>query len=161
MPLVRAGRRYRFSASHRLHTPLLSAEENRAIYGKCNNPYGHGHDFVMDVVFCGELRQPEGRLLPLAALDAFVREVVLRHFDHVDLNTQIEEFAGLPSTSENLARVLIARLESAWPQWFSSGAVKLEKVRIWETARNIFEESAGAGQLQAGSRSLVNTETKS
>lgn len=161
MSQVRVGRRYRFSASHRLHTPLLSAEENRAIYGKCNNPYGHGHDFVMDVVFTGELRQPEGRLLPLAALDAFVREVVLRHFDHVDLNTQVEEFAGLPATSENLSRVLLHRLESAWPHWFSARAAILEKVRIWETARNIFEESAGAGRSQAGSRSLVNTDTQS
>ncbi len=160
MPHVRVGRRYRFSASHRLHTPLLSAEENRAVYGKCNNPYGHGHDFVMEVVFSGELTQPAGRLLPLAALDAFMNEVVLRHFDHADLNTRIEEFAGLPPTSENLARVLLGRIESAWPHWFAARAVNLEKVRIWETARNIFEESAMAGRGHAGARSLVKTETK-
>lgn len=159
MARVRVGRRYRFSASHRLHTPLLSDAENRAIYGKCNNPYGHGHDFVIDIVFSGELRQPAGRLLPLAALDAFVKEVVLRRFDHADLNTQIAEFAGLPATTENLSRVLLARLESAWPHWFSGSGARLEKVRIWETARNIFEESARAGR-EAGATSLASAEMK-
>lgn len=144
MPWIRAGRRYRFSASHRLHTPLLSDARNREVYGKCNNPYGHGHNFILEIVIEGELRQPEGRLVPLAALDAFVGEIVLKRFDHVDLNSQVEEFLAAPPTSENLARVLARRLNQAWPHWFGGLPAKLEKVRIWETPRNIFEERVGA-----------------
>jgi len=143
MARVLLGRRYRFSAAHRLHTPLLSDEENRAIYGKCNYPYGHGHNFVLEIVISGELPPVTGRLLPLAALDGFVREVILSRFDHVNLNTQVGEFSALSPTTENLSRVVLRRLESAWPHWFGGRGVKLEKVRIWETGRNIFEESAG------------------
>lgn len=143
MAWVRVGRRYRFSASHRLHTPLLSEARNREVYGKCNNPYGHGHNFVLEVVVVGEAAQPGGRLIPLAALDAFLGAVILSRFDHRDLNTEIEEFAGMPPTSENLARVVLRRLSAAWPLWFAGHAARLEKVRIWETQRNIFEEMAG------------------
>ncbi len=146
MPSVRLGRRYRFSASHRLHTPLLSEERNREVYGKCNNPYGHGHNFVLEVMIAGEVKAPGGRLMPLQALDAFIEAIVLKHFDSIDLNTQIEEFAGLPPTSENLTKVLARRLTAAWPHWFGSSATHLEKVRIWETPRNIFEEAAGDGR---------------
>lgn len=159
-PRVSIGRRYRFSASHRLHTPLLSDEENRSVYGKCNNPYGHGHNFTLEVVYSGIIGQPAGRVLPLAALDAFISEVVLRDFDNVDLNTQIEEFAGVPPTSENLARVLSRRLYSAWPLWFPHQGAKLEKVRIWETARNIFEQSTGPDVRQHAAVPLARAEIK-
>lgn len=163
MPCVRLGRRYRFSASHRLHTPLLSEEQNREVYGKCNNPFGHGHNFVLEVVISGEVPESEGRMLPLAMLDRFVETVVLRRFDSVDLNTQIEEFAGLPPTSENLTRVLVERLSAAWPHWFGRLGPRLEKVRIWETPRNIFEERAGdrldRGELAASTPARAESQT--
>lgn len=147
MARVRCGRRYQFSASHRLHTPLLSDDRNREIYGKCNNPYGHGHNFVLEVVVEGEVAQPGGRLMPLAALDGFVEAVILRRFDHVDLNTGIEELAGVPPTSENLARVVLRRLAAAWPLWFAGHPARIERVGIRETPRNVFEEFAGAAEV--------------
>jgi 6-pyruvoyltetrahydropterin/6-carboxytetrahydropterin synthase len=149
MSSVRLGRRYRFSASHRLHTPMLSDERNREVYGKCNNPYGHGHNFVLEVVIAGELNQPGGRLMPLQLLDTFIDAIVIKRFDNMDLNTQIEEFAGLPPTSENLARVLARRLTAAWPHWFGAIEPRLEKVRIWETPRNVFEETTGGERERA------------
>jgi 6-pyruvoyltetrahydropterin/6-carboxytetrahydropterin synthase len=161
MPFVRAGRRYRFSASHRLHTPLLNDERNREVYGKCNNPYGHGHNFILEVVIAGEVRTPGGRLLPLRLLDAFITELVLRHFDHVDLNTQVEEFAAAPPTSENLARVIARRLAAAWPVWFAGLEARLEMVRIWETPRNIFQEEVGVPEAQSGFQTAARAEAKS
>jgi 6-pyruvoyltetrahydropterin/6-carboxytetrahydropterin synthase len=132
-------RRYRFSAAHRLDTPLLSAERNRAVYGKCNNPHGHGHDYTVEVSVVGEVPPETGRLLPLAMLDLFAEEVVVKPFDRRNLNLEVAEFAPLVPTTENLAEVLARRVALAWPRWFSESAGRFEKLRIWETRRNIFE----------------------
>jgi 6-pyruvoyltetrahydropterin/6-carboxytetrahydropterin synthase len=145
MPFVRAGRRYRFSASHRLHTPLLTGEQNRAVYGKCNNPYGHGHDYTVELSLTGELDGEAGRLVPLALLDRFVEEVVLKPFDRRNLNVEVAEFALLVPTTENLAEVLARRVAAAWPRWFGDGPARFEKLRIWETRKNIFEVFANGG----------------
>jgi 6-pyruvoyltetrahydropterin/6-carboxytetrahydropterin synthase len=139
MPRVRLTRRYRFSSAHRLHSPLLSEDDNRATYGKCNNPFGHGHNYVLDVTIEGELDENLGRLIPLDQLDAFVRRTVVDPMHLANLNTQIEEFAGLVPTTENLAAVAARRLASAWPLAFPGSMVLLEKVRIWETRNNIFQ----------------------
>jgi 6-pyruvoyltetrahydropterin/6-carboxytetrahydropterin synthase len=138
-PQVRLGRRYRFSASHRLHTDLLSAERNREVFGKCNNPYGHGHDYVMEVVLAGSVDPAAGRLVPLDMLDHFIRRVWLDQVDRRNLNLDLAEFAALVPTTENLALVAARRLAEAWPHWFGDRPAKLEKVRIWETPNNIFE----------------------
>lgn len=138
-PGVRLGRRYRFSASHRLHTDLLSAERNREVFGKCNNPYGHGHDYVMEIVLAGEADRVSGRLVPLDMLDHFVRRVWLDQVDRRNLNLDLAEFAAIVPTTENLALAAAKRLSEAWPHWFGGRRVRLEKVRIWETPRNIFE----------------------
>ena len=136
---VRLTRRYRFSAAHRLHTPLLTDAENRDVYGKCNNPHGHGHDYTMEVSVFGPVHPKLGRLVAVDQLDQFVETVILRQFDRRNLNVEVAEFGGVVPTTENLAEVLVRRLESAWPVAFGERAARLEKVRIWETKRNIFE----------------------
>jgi len=129
-------RRYRFSASHRLDTPALSTEENRKLYGKCNNPYGHGHDYVLDVTVAGSPDE-SGQVAQREELDAVVRERVLERFDHHNLNTDIAELAGVVPTTESLAVTIEKALADRWPL-----AAKLDRVRISETDRNIFELKA-------------------
>jgi 6-pyruvoyltetrahydropterin/6-carboxytetrahydropterin synthase len=147
MPQVTLTRRYRFSASHRLHTPLLDEARNFEVYGKCNNPYGHGHNYLLEVAITGAPDEATGRLMPLAELDRFVERVILEAVDHKDLNTQLEEFAALKPilvpTTENLAAVVAARLAREWPAAFPASAPRLEMLRIHETERNIFEVRAG------------------
>jgi 6-pyruvoyltetrahydropterin/6-carboxytetrahydropterin synthase len=130
---VKLTRRYRFSASHRLDTPALSADENRKLYGKCNNPYGHGHDYVLDVTVEGSPDQ-SGQVVCREALDLLVRERVLARFDHHNLNTDIAELAGVVPTTESLAVTIEKTLADRWPL-----PAKLDRVRISETDRNIFE----------------------
>ena len=140
---MRLTRRYRFSASHRLHAPALDEQRNREIYGKCNNPYGHGHDYTLEVAVAGEPASATGRLIALGELDRLVESVILKAMDRRDLNSQVEEFGRLVPTTENLAAVVAARLAAAWPGAFAGAAARLEKVRIHETKRNIFEVSLG------------------
>ena len=141
---MRLTRRYRFSASHRLHAPALDDERNREIYGKCNNPYGHGHDYTLEVAVAGEPASATGRLIALGELDRLVESVILKAMDRRDLNSQVEEFGKLVPTTENLAAVVAARLAKAWPAAFAGAAARLEKGRIHETNRNIFEVHLGA-----------------
>ncbi len=129
-------RRYRFSASHRLDTPALSAEENRKLYGKCNNPYGHGHDYVLDVTVAGS-PDDSGQIASREALDVLVAERILKRFDHRNLNTDIAELTGIVATTESLAVVIENALAHDWPL-----VAKLDRVRISETERNIFELEA-------------------
>ena len=128
--------RYRFSASHRLDTPAMSPEENRKLYGKCNNPYGHGHDYVLDVTVAGSPDE-SGQVVRRGALDALVRERILARFDHHNLNTDIAELAGVVPTTESLAVTIEKALADGWPL-----QAKLDRVRISETERNIFELKA-------------------
>ena len=130
---MRLTRRYRFSASHRLDTPALSPEENRRLYGKCNNPYGHGHDYVLDIALEGPL-DASGQVVNREALDAWVTERVLARLDHQNLNAGVAELVGSVPTTENLARAIEQNLRSGWPL-----APRLRHVRISETDRNIFE----------------------
>ncbi len=146
---IRLTRRYRFSSSHRLHSPMLSDSENRQVYGKCNNPYGHGHDYLLEVVIAGEPDPVTGRLLPLALLDELVNRVILSPMDRRDLNSEIDEFAGLVPTTENLAIVVARRLESAWAHALSGAAARLDKIRIHETKNNIFQISVSDSALPA------------
>ena len=161
--LVRLTRRYRFSASHRLHAEGLSEEENRAVYGKCNNPYGHGHDYVMDVTVRGEVDPRLGRLISIEQLDAFVRRTVVEPMAHRNLNVEVREFAALVPTTENLARAAAARIAQAWPLAFPGAAALPEKVRIWETKRNIFEVIIGgpaAREHEAETHAALTKESK-
>src|SRR5579863_9476863 len=114
---VRLTARYRFSASHRLATPALSAEDNREIYGKCNNPYGHGHDYVLEVSVAGPL-DLSGRVAPVSALDDLVNRHVIRDFEHRNLNVDVPDFAACAPTSENIALAIRERLTEHWSERF-------------------------------------------
>jgi 6-pyruvoyltetrahydropterin/6-carboxytetrahydropterin synthase len=148
--VFRVTRRYQFSASHRLHSGELSEEENRRLYGKCNNPHGHGHNYVVEVSVRGPLEGATGRAVDVAVLDELVQREVVRPFDHRNLNREVAVFAGvaptwvptLVPTSENLGLEICRRLKRNWKQVFPGEWPKLEKIRIGETARNIFEVRA-------------------
>jgi len=125
-------RRYRFSASHRLHQPGWSQQENQRVYGKCANEYGHGHNYVLDVALTGPVDPATGMVTNLADLDAFIEREVLAEFDHVYLNEQVAAFRSLVPTAENMCRVLFERLR-AYPH------ARLEAVGLEETGANSFE----------------------
>ena len=126
------GRRYTLSASHRLHTNALTVEENRATYGKCNNPHGHGHNYVVEVMVGGAVDPETGMVVDMAALDEVVRARVIERFDHANLNLD-PLFANRVPTTENLSREVFALLKDALPTG------KLERVRVEETENNFFE----------------------
>ncbi|MFY9853680.1 MAG: 6-carboxytetrahydropterin synthase [Terracidiphilus sp.] len=126
------GRRYTISASHRLHTNAFSAEENRAAYGKCNNPHGHGHNYVVEVVISGPVDPETGMVINMSALDDVVHSQVIERFDQANLNLD-PLFANRVPTTENLSRVVFALLKDALP------AGKLRRVRLEETENNFFE----------------------
>ena len=140
--MFRVTRRYRFAASHRLHAPRLSEEENRRVYGKCNNPYGHGHNYVLEVSARGPLDSVTGRALDPAALDRLVERQVLAPFDHRNLNVEAPVFASAVPTSENLAVEIRYRLKAGWSAEFPDEWPKLDRVRIAETDNNMFEIGA-------------------
>jgi 6-pyruvoyltetrahydropterin/6-carboxytetrahydropterin synthase len=134
-------RRYSFAASHRLHSGQLSEAENQRLYGKCNNPYGHGHNYVVEVTLAGPVDPATGMIANLADLDAYVQKNVLEDFDHRYMNEEIPVFAKQVPTTENLCIEIFNRLRS-FP------GARLARVRIEETARNSFEYS-GDGATRA------------
>lgn len=125
-------RRYRFSASHRLHSAQLGEAENRRVYGKCNNPYGHGHNYVVEVAVSGAVDPATGMIANLADLDAFVDREVIEPFDHKYLNEEIAEFQKNVPTTEMVCVEIFNRLRR-FP------LARLERVRVEETERNSFE----------------------
>ena len=106
------GRRYALSASHRLHSDALSADENQAAYGKCNNPYGHGHNYVVEVLVGGAVDQETGMVINLADLDGSVRRRVMDRFDHTNLNLD-PLFVNRVPTTENLCRAVFELLDGS------------------------------------------------
>jgi 6-pyruvoyltetrahydropterin/6-carboxytetrahydropterin synthase len=120
------------SASHRLHTDALTAEENRAAYGKCSNPHGHGHNYVVEVLVGGEVDRETGMVVDLVALDEAVRARVLDRFDHANLNGDAV-FADRVPTTENFCRTIFGLMRDALP------GGELEHVRVEETENNFFE----------------------
>ena len=128
-------RRYRFAASHRLHTAKLSESENRRVYGKCSNPYGHGHNYVIEVTVTGPLDPETGMIANLGELDPFVQREVIEPFDQKFLNEEVPEFREQVATTENVCREIFRRLKS-FP------LAKLERVRVEETSKNSFEIEA-------------------
>ncbi len=126
------GRRVVLSASHRLHSEALSLEENRAAYGKCNNPHGHGHNYVVEVLVGGQVDPATGMVVNLAALDEVVRKRVLERFDHTNLNLD-PLFLNQVPTTENFCKAVFDLLKDAMP------VGELEYVRVEETENNFFE----------------------
>jgi 6-pyruvoyltetrahydropterin/6-carboxytetrahydropterin synthase len=124
-------RRYHFSAAHRLHLDTLSPEENRETFGKCNNPFGHGHNYVVQVTFSAPVDAVTGMVANLGDLDSFAQREMVDLFDHANLNT-LEPFLDQVSTTENLC-VEVWRIFAGYPQ------AKLERVHIEETGKNSFD----------------------
>lgn len=124
---------FEFSASHRLHVPSLSDEENRRIFGKCNNPRGHGHNYQVEITVSGAQDDPTGRTIPLPAFEATVKREVIDHLDHKHLNDDVPAFADLNPSVENIARTIWDYLES------KLSPARLRRVRVWETAKTYAE----------------------
>ena len=129
-------RRYHFSASHRLHSAEMSADENRATYGKCNNPYGHGHNYTLKVTVSGPVNPSTGMVCNLVDLDGFVEKEVLTRYDLENLNT-LKEFAQTVPTTENLCVEIFEILQRGFQK------AHLDRVRLEETLMNSFEYAGG------------------
>ena len=128
------GRRYMLSACHRLHADALSPDENRAVYGKCNNPHGHGHNYTVEILVGGAVNPETGMVVDLKHLDSVVRTRVLDRFDHTNLNLD-PMFTNRVPTTENLCRAVFELLDG------STTPARLVQVRVEETENNFFEYS--------------------
>jgi 6-pyruvoyltetrahydropterin/6-carboxytetrahydropterin synthase len=126
-------RRYHLSASHRLHSDAFTAAENRAAYGKCNNPHGHGHNYIVEITVAGPVDPITGMVCDLGQLDAFAQTNLLDHFDLMNLNT-LDTFRNVVPTTENLT-IEVHRIFQRFP------GAQLARVRIEETSNNSFEYS--------------------
>jgi 6-pyruvoyltetrahydropterin/6-carboxytetrahydropterin synthase len=126
---------YEFAASHRLDSPGLTPEENLELFGKCNNPAGHGHNYVLEVTVQGEPDEKTGMLADLVTLDKKVQDLVLLRYDHKNLNVDVPELRNVVPTSENVAAAIYKALEGKLP-------ARLHRIRLYETARNMFEVTA-------------------
>jgi len=131
LPIAHLSRRYRFSASHRLHVDALTPERNHDIYGKCNNPFGHGHNYAVQITLSGPVDAVTGMVTNLGDLDSFAQREMLDLFDHANLNT-LECFRDLVPTTENLC-VELWRIFAQYPQ------ATLERIRVEETGNNAFD----------------------
>jgi len=129
--IAHLSRRYHFAASHRLHVDALTPERNRDIYGKCNNPFGHGHNYAVQVTLSGPVDPVTGMVTNLGDLDSFSQREMLDLFDHANLNT-LECFLDLVPTTENLC-VELWRIFAQYPY------ATLERIRVEETGNNAFD----------------------
>ncbi len=127
---------FEFSASHRLHVPHLAEAENRRIFGKCNNPNGHGHNYQFEVTVAGPIDESTGTVMPLPAFESLVKRHVVDRFDHKHLNSDTAEFAELNPSVENIARVIWDLLAA------QVAPASLRRVRVWETAKTYAEYCA-------------------
>lgn len=133
MPIARVTRRVHFCAGHRLHNPAWEEERNRATYGACSNPNGHGHNYDLEVTVEGEIDPEVGYVMDLRALKELLGDAVLSEVDHRNLNLDVPWLEGVVPTTENLAVAIWRRLEGRIP------AARLVSVRLWETERNSVE----------------------
>ncbi len=145
--MVLLTKRYRFSASHRLHNEGLSAEENSRVFGKCNSPYGHGHNYIVEVTVSGPVDAATGMVMDLGLLDQAVEQEVLSRFDHTYLNLDVPNFEGKVPTTENLCVEIYNLLRPKVDG--GQGSARLEKVRLEETSSNSFEYSGAENRAAA------------
>ena len=122
---------YEFSAAHRLHVPTLSVQENRAVFGKCNNPAGHGHNYRIEVAVRCAIDE-QGQTVSPAELDASVDRACIQKLDHKHLNVDVPEFAGLNPSVEKIVKVVWGMLKDELP-----GGAKLDEVKVWETGKTV------------------------
>ena len=133
-------RRYRFSASHRLHTDAFDAEKNREVFGKCNHPHGHGHNYTVQVTLSGQVDPLTGMVCDLGEVDRFAQANVLARFDHANLNA-LDCFQERVSTTENLSMEIYRIF-----QGFT--AAHLERVHVEETSNNSFDYAGDASSVR-------------
>jgi 6-pyruvoyltetrahydropterin/6-carboxytetrahydropterin synthase len=133
LPMIRMTQSFEFSASHRLCCKELSASDNLRMFGKCANPHGHGHNYIVEVTLAGQPDARSGTVMELASFERIVKQLVTERFDHKYLNVDCEEFADLNPTVENITRVVWDKLAGQF------GLAKLANVRIWETAKTYAE----------------------
>ncbi len=136
-PMIRMTQSFEFSASHRLHCAELSEEENRRMFGKCNNPAGHGHNYRFDVSVEGTPDAESGTVIQLPLFESIVKQRVVDVLDHKHLNTDCVAFAALNPSVENITRVIWDRLDGAFP------GCRLHRVRVWETPKTWAEYDGG------------------
>ncbi len=127
--MIQYTEQFEFAAAHRLHCPQWGDERNRDVFGKCNNPYGHGHNYVLEVTVDGTLQEPDGLLMPPGRLAEVVKQRVLERYDHRHLNEETEEFAEINPSVENIAQVIWQRLEG------HVEPARLVAVRLYETPK--------------------------
>lgn len=137
--IAHLSRRWTIVASHRLHVDALSPERNREVFGKCNNPYGHGHNYVVQATFAGPIDPATGMVTNLADLDAFAKVELIERFDHRNLNTLGCFLDRVPST-ENLCIEL-------WRIFVQYPHATLKRIRVEETNNNAFEYEGEARQV--------------
>src|SRR5690242_17074946 len=125
-------RRYRFAASHRLETPALSETENQRVFGKCNNPFGHGHNYELEVTVHGEVCADTGLVVGLEQLDDYVEAQVLRRLKNKNMNLDVPEFRNLVPTTENLALVISQLLREKWTSEFGPAGAALIRIHLQE-----------------------------
>ena len=138
VPMVRLSQKFEFSATHRLHNPRLSDEENRRTFGKCNNPHGHGHNYELQVTFRGRPDE-NGLLIDVPAFERIVASAVIERFDHKNLNVELPEFRELIPTVENIARTIYGLLKPK----FAGQRAQLASVTVWETPKTWCEYAEG------------------
>jgi 6-pyruvoyltetrahydropterin/6-carboxytetrahydropterin synthase len=129
-PMIRLSQKFEFSATHRLHNPKATEQENQRIFGKCNNPHGHGHNYEVQVTLSG---QPDenGNLIDVPQFERIVASTVIERFDHKNLNLELPEFRELIPTVENIAMTIYRLLKPK----FAEGQAKLASVTVWETPK--------------------------
>jgi 6-pyruvoyltetrahydropterin/6-carboxytetrahydropterin synthase len=133
MPTVRVTRRVHFSAAHRLNNPELSSEENARLYGLCNSPNYHGHNYELDITVEGEVDPATGYVLDMGRIRAIAEEVVIRDLDHRNLNEDVPWLAGVIPSTENIVMHVWQRLAGKIPNG------RLHRLVLWETPRNYVE----------------------
>lgn len=158
--MISITRRYRFAASHRLHSSTLTEQENAVLYGKCNHPFGHGHDYILEITVEGEPGAQTGLIVPQAKLDALVEQHVLRLFASRNINLDVPHFADLVPTTENIVRVIAQILQDAWSDLIGTG-VYLQRVSVRETGRNSFELLIPRPTILAAEEVPVHAESQS
>lgn len=126
-------RREVFSASHRLHNEKLNAEENKTLYGKCNNEYGHGHNYILEVIVAGEIDPVTGYLLDITELKSIIIENVIKKIDHRHMNYDVDFMKGIIPTTENLTIAIWNQLADRIPRG------RLYSIKLYETENNYVE----------------------
>ncbi len=140
--MIYISRKVEFCASHRLHSPALSEVENQSLYGRCNNPNGHGHNYVMEVTVCGGVADKTGMVMDLKALKDLLEKEIVDRVDHKNINIDVDFMRGVIPTAENMVICFWKILEGKMPE-----GAKLFEIRLWETDNNVAFYRGGEAEV--------------